>query len=162
MKTSAKMFLFFAAFGVFAGSLYASLTKEHAGLFLFFVFAACNVFLAYLCVAAGDPEEAKRRAQQEGHEEYHDVHLPPPSIWPFVIAVGAAITGWGFLLKPPIVIAGALIVLMGVAGWAGGFDSINRDIAAWGEVWRYRQYKNLADIEEELAQLEADKDGHRP
>src|SRR5437879_1120295 len=161
MKTSARMFLGFAAFGLVAGGLYASLTKEYAGLFLLSVFAVSNVFLAYLCVAAGDPEETKRRAREEGREEHHDVHLPPPSIWPFVIAVGAAITGWGFLLKPPIVIAGALIVLMGVAGWAGGFDSINRDIAAWGEVWRYRQYKNLAEIEEELVRLEADRDGHR-
>ena len=58
MKTSARMFLGFAAFGLAAGGLYASLTKEYAGLFLLSVFAVSNVFLAYLCVAAGDPETA--------------------------------------------------------------------------------------------------------
>jgi hypothetical protein len=160
MKTAARMFLGLAAFGVAGGTLYASLTKEYAGLFLFFMFAAANIFLSYLCIAAGDPEEVKRLAQERGEGEHHPMHLPPPSIWPFVIAVGAAVAGWGFLLKPPVVVVGLLIVLTGAAGWAGGFHSIDRDLAAWGEVWRYRQYKNLADIAAELEELEQDEQRH--
>lgn len=153
MKSSAKMFLALALFGLAVGSVYASVTREFAGIFLFFVFTGANLFLALLCAIAGDPEQIKSRLQARGELEHHEVHLPPPSIWPLVIAVGAAVAGWGLLLKPPVVFLGLFIILAGVAGWAGGFRSINRDLAAWGEVWRYRQYQNLAQIQEELEQM---------
>ncbi len=159
MKTSARMFIGFALFGIGGGALYASLTKEYAGLFMLFLFAAANIFLAWLCVAAGDPEEQKRLAKERGEYEEHPMHLPPPSVWPVVIAVGSAITAWGFLLKPPVIVIGVIVVLIGAAGWAGGFESINRDLAGWGEVWRYRQYKNLAEIEEELKKQEQAEGG---
>ena len=154
MKTSARMFLIFALFGVVSGVLYAISTKEYAGLLMFFLFGVANLFLAVLMLVAGDTEVAKSKARQRGPEEHHEVHLPPPSILPFVIAVGMAVFGWGTLLKPPVVVVGILIIFVGTVGWAGGFGSINRDLAAWGEVWRYRQYKNLDDIEKEFAAQE--------
>ena len=160
MKTSTRMFLGFAAFGLGAGGLYAALTKEYAGLLMLFLFAAANIFLAWLCMAAGDPEEQQRLARERGEGgEHHPMHLPPPSVWPVVIAVGAAMTCWGFLLKPPVIVIGVIVILIGAAGWAGGFESINRDLAGWGEVWRYRQYKNLAEIAEELEKQEKAEGG---
>ena len=150
MKTSARMFLLFALFALIAGGIYAAATHEFAGLVCLFIYGAANVFLAFLCARAGDPEVEKRMAAAGGEQPHHDVHLPPPSIWPFVIALGAAVLAWGTLLKPFIAAIGVVILLIGVSGWAGGFRAVNRDLAAWGEVWRYRQYRNLADIEKEL------------
>jgi CubicO group peptidase (beta-lactamase class C family) len=149
------MFLCFAAFGLFAFVMYLLLAKdEYVGLILFSLFFVANIFIAVLLSRAGDPEVEKRIEMEQGHAEHHEVHLPPPSIWPAVIAVGAAVIGWGFMLKPPVVIAGVIIIVMGAAGWAGGFRAINRDLAAWGEVWRHRQYKNIADINAELEEME--------
>ena len=151
MKTSAIMFLLFAAFVLAAVGIYNIASDEFAGITLFLVLALAMLFIAYLCLRAGDTELEKRLKQERGEDVHHgEMHLPPPSIWPFVIAVGAATAGWGSLLKVPILIGGLVIILCGAVGWAGGFRAINRDVAAWGEVWRYRQYKNLSEIEEEL------------
>ena len=150
MRTSARMFAIFAVFCVIVGSIYAGVTAEYVGIVGFLVLGGAFVFLSVICVKAGDPEVAKRLQAARGQHEQHEVHLPPPSVWPFVIAVGAAVTGWGMLMKPAITIAGVIVVIMGTVGWGGGFRPINRELAAWGLVWRHRQYQNLAEIAQEL------------
>ena len=79
MKTSARMFLLFALFALIAGGIYAAATHEFAGLVCLFLYGAANVFLAFLCVRAGDPEVEKRMAAARGEQPHHEVHLPPPS-----------------------------------------------------------------------------------
>ncbi len=61
-----------------------------------------------------DPEQA---SHAESHEAFH---LPPPSIWPPVLAVGIALILTGLILNLVVVIAGAIIALTATALWIRG------------------------------------------
>ncbi|HEY6567126.1 MAG TPA: cytochrome c oxidase subunit I [Actinomycetota bacterium] len=55
----------------------------------------------------------------EGHDDAgHGIHLPSPSYWPLVSAIGLPTIGYGILYSWWLVGAGALIVLIGFYGWA--------------------------------------------
>ena len=75
----------------------------------------------------------KRRAEAEGTpitepEPFVDpetIHMPNPSYWPFVTAVGTVLLAAGFLfefpfdyIKYPLPFIGGLIAFIGVAGWS--------------------------------------------
>lgn len=52
------------------------------------------------------------------HSESHEAfHLPPPSIWPVVLAVGIALTLTGLILNIVVVIVGAVLGIGAVAMW---------------------------------------------
>lgn len=53
-------------------------------------------------------------AHAEGHGAFH---LPPPSIWPAVLALGIALLLTGLILNLVIVVAGAIIVIASLALW---------------------------------------------
>ena len=50
----------------------------------------------------------------EGHEA---IHLPPPSIWPVVLAIGIAALLLGMVLNLALLIVGALVTLASLALW---------------------------------------------
>ena len=55
----------------------------------------------------------------DGHGEGgHGIHLPSPSYWPLVSAVGLPVIAYGVLYSWWLVAAGALVVLVGFMGWA--------------------------------------------
>ena len=57
-------------------------------------------------------------AEQGSHAEAHDaIHLPPPSIWPAVLALGIALLLTGLILNPVLLIAGVVISLSATALW---------------------------------------------
>jgi cytochrome c oxidase subunit 1 len=51
-------------------------------------------------------------------EAGHGIHLPSPSYWPLVSAVGLPVIAYGVLYSWWLVAAGALVVLVGFMGWA--------------------------------------------
>ena len=52
------------------------------------------------------------------HPEAHDaIHLPPPSIWPVLVAVGIALLLTGLILNLVMVISGAVIAVLSIAFW---------------------------------------------
>lgn len=51
--------------------------------------------------------------------EHEEIHLPPPSIAPLIVATGIALTAVG-LLVPPLLIVGALVLVIGLAMWVFG------------------------------------------
>ena len=53
-------------------------------------------------------------AQEEAHGAFH---LPPPSIWPVVLAVGIAILLTGLILNLVVVLVGAIVVIASLALW---------------------------------------------
>ena len=58
-----------------------------------------------------------------GHDEGHGggghgIHLPSPSFWPLVAALGLPLLAYGILYSWWIIGAGALTLLIGVFGWA--------------------------------------------
>jgi len=56
--------------------------------------------------------------QQDSHAEPHQAfHLPPPSIWPAVLAVGIALVLTGLIINLVVVIIGAVISLAATALW---------------------------------------------
>ena len=54
----------------------------------------------------------------DGHEEGHAIHLPSPSFWPLVAAVGLPVIAYGVLYSWWLVGAGALVTVVGFMGWA--------------------------------------------
>jgi cytochrome c oxidase subunit 1 len=46
-----------------------------------------------------------------------DVHLPSPSYWPLVMALGLPIIGYGLIFNLGIAAVGGLIVVLGAFGW---------------------------------------------
>jgi hypothetical protein len=58
-----------------------------------------------------EPETA---AHAQGHEE---IHLPPPSIWPALLALGIALLLTGLIINPVMSIIGAIIFVAAVALW---------------------------------------------
>jgi hypothetical protein len=56
--------------------------------------------------------------QQDPHAERHEAfHLPPPSIWPPVLAVGIALLLTGLIINLVIVIIGAVVSVAATALW---------------------------------------------
>ena len=54
----------------------------------------------------------------EGHAEPHEaIHLPPPSIWPAVLAVGIALDLTGLIINLVVVAIGALITVAAIVLW---------------------------------------------
>jgi hypothetical protein len=58
-----------------------------------------------------EPETAPHA---QGHEE---IHLPPPSIWPAVLALGIALLLTGLIVNPVMTIIGAVLFVVAVALW---------------------------------------------
>ena len=57
-------------------------------------------------------------AERETHGETHEaIHLPPPSIWPAVLALGIALLLTGLVLNLILLIVGVIIAVTATALW---------------------------------------------
>jgi cytochrome c oxidase subunit 1 len=56
-------------------------------------------------------------ADEEAHADAH-MHMPSPSYWPLVLAVGLPIVAAGLIFNYVISVVGALFVIVGAYGWA--------------------------------------------
>jgi cytochrome c oxidase subunit 1 len=70
-------------------------------------------------VGGSDSHEATAEGHAEGG---HGIHLPSPSYWPFVAALGLPTIGWGLIFNQhghtyPLIVLGMLLVLVGMFGW---------------------------------------------
>jgi cytochrome c oxidase subunit 1 len=51
--------------------------------------------------------------------EPHSIHMPSPSYWPLILAIGLPVIGYGFVFKNWWILAlGAVIGFFGITGWA--------------------------------------------
>ncbi|MEX2031593.1 MAG: cytochrome c oxidase subunit 4, partial [Dehalococcoidia bacterium] len=50
--------------------------------------------------------------------EHMHIHLPPPSYFPLVLAMGMALVGVGLLSHLAVAVVGAVVLIYGVWGWA--------------------------------------------
>jgi uncharacterized membrane protein len=64
--------------------------------------------------AAADAQAAQASAEEHADEI---PHLPDPSIWPFIIALGLACGLTGVVIGLWLVIVGGIIFLIGLVGW---------------------------------------------
>jgi cytochrome c oxidase subunit 1 len=54
-----------------------------------------------------------------GHDEHHgDIHMPSPSYFPLLAALGLPVIAFGLIYHIPLVAVGAAMLLIGVYGWA--------------------------------------------
>jgi hypothetical protein len=49
----------------------------------------------------------------------HDVHLPEPSVWPFVLGGGVALAAFGVPINLLFSVVGAVLVAIALVGWIG-------------------------------------------
>jgi cytochrome c oxidase subunit 1 len=56
-------------------------------------------------------------AELERNADKH-IHMPSPSYWPIVLATGLPIIALGLIYSIPVAIAGGLVVLYAIYGWA--------------------------------------------
>lgn len=55
----------------------------------------------------GDPTE---------HVE-EEIHLPPPTLAPATVGLGVTILAFGILFGLPLIVAGGLVMVLGIAVW---------------------------------------------
>jgi len=58
--------------------------------------------------------EPESTPPSEAHEAFH---LPPPSIWPPVLALGIAFILTGLIITPVLLVVGAFLGVVAVALW---------------------------------------------
>ncbi len=58
-----------------------------------------------------------------GEEEHHDIHMPSPSYYPLITAVGLALAGALFVIHPWYSAIGVSITAIGLYGWAAEPES---------------------------------------
>ncbi|MDQ1511279.1 MAG: cytochrome c oxidase subunit, partial [Actinomycetota bacterium] len=64
------------------------------------------------------PSDAAVIPPRRDPKEPHNIHMPSPSYWPFVLALGLPIMGYGFVFKWYWLLAiGALIAFFGINAW---------------------------------------------
>jgi cytochrome c oxidase subunit 1 len=70
-------------------------------------------------IPAGGSDDGEDHAPAEDHEHGHGhgIHLPSPSYFPALLAVGIMLVGYGAIYHWAIGAVGGLIVLAGVFGW---------------------------------------------
>ncbi len=56
-------------------------------------------------------------AVQEANADKH-IHMPSPSYWPIVLALGLPVTAYGVIFSIPIAVFGGVIILFGAFGWS--------------------------------------------
>ncbi|HXG36296.1 MAG TPA: cbb3-type cytochrome c oxidase subunit I, partial [Dehalococcoidia bacterium] len=66
-------------------------------------------------VAGATTQEHANGEHGNGHQ---GIHLPSPSFFPLLASLGFPLIGWGFIYDPAIVAIGAVVLLVGLYGWA--------------------------------------------
>lgn len=64
------------------------------------------------------------------HEPTSPPHMPAPTLWPVTIAAGLTLLAWGAVTSPIFSAVGALLLLLGIAGWV---RELRRDARAGQE-----------------------------
>ncbi|TMC32606.1 MAG: hypothetical protein E6I84_12895 [Chloroflexi bacterium] len=58
--------------------------------------------------------EPESTAHEEGHEAFH---LPPPSLWPPVLALGIAFILTGLIVTPVLLVVGIILAVVAFGLW---------------------------------------------
>ena len=58
-------------------------------------------------------------SEEHNTAEHEEIHLPPPSFAPIIVAAGATLTLTG-LLSPTLLIIGVVVLFGGIGTWAFG------------------------------------------
>jgi len=50
-------------------------------------------------------------------EDHSDIHLPPPSYWPIILAFGLVLIAIGVVSTIFVGVVGVIVLLVAIAGW---------------------------------------------
>ena len=104
-----------SALALMAGVTYALVAKELAGAVMLGVFSVALLYIATVLEHAGPYDHAE--VDQDAEPELGPEHMLPGSIWPLVMAVGAAAVLFGIKFAPVLLGVGAGIFLLAAVGW---------------------------------------------
>lgn len=122
MKISSVLFLVLGVCYLIAGTVYMVTTREPAG-FVMLVFLvafalalAAFIFVSFRSLGAPLPED---RADADMAEAAGPImYFPTASVWPLALALGVTLVGLGFIVGLWWAILGAIVLAIGVAGYA--------------------------------------------
>jgi len=110
----------FVAVGVFVlvlGAIYWGTAYEESGTVMLIVAGLLSLWIgAYLWLRARTPGPAAADAAAARPEEA-EPYLPHASVWPFTIGLGAATIANGLVLGTWLIVPGALVMVLGIAGF---------------------------------------------
>jgi len=68
---------------------------------------------------AGDAGGPPPAAPDDGHGDGHGIHMPSPSYYPWIVALGLPILGYAAVFKEPwLAVPGVIVLVFGIWGWA--------------------------------------------
>jgi cytochrome c oxidase subunit 1 len=66
------------------------------------------------------PTAGEQAREVERQEEVHqEIHLPPPSIWPLIMAAGITFLLFGLVTNLVFSAVGVLLIVAALGGWIG-------------------------------------------
>src|SRR5438445_13404686 len=98
MRSAGRIFMVLAAMAVVAAVAYALISKELAGAVMLGVFSVALLYIATVLEHAGPYDHAE--VDEDAEPELGPEHMLPGSIWPLVMAVGAAAILLGIKFAP--------------------------------------------------------------
>ena len=112
MSVYARLALGLAAFLFVAGAVYGATSHEYVGAPLLLIAAACFTFLG-LYVRRTIRAAAAAEGHAGGAEEPH----VGPTIWPFVLSLGAIGLALGAVVGPWLLAVGGVLGAVAAVGW---------------------------------------------
>jgi hypothetical protein len=112
------VFLAVGAFVLVVGAIYWGTAYEESGTVMLIVAGLLSLWIsAYLWLRARTPstEPGETVAVERSAEVVH--YLPHASVWPFAIGLGAATLANGLVLGVWLIVPGALVMVLGIAGF---------------------------------------------
>jgi cytochrome c oxidase subunit IV len=114
-----RVFLAVGAFVLVLGAIYWGTAYEESGTVMLIVAGLLSLWIgAYLWLRSRTPAEpvAPEAATAPRPEEVAP-YLPHASVWPFTIGLGAATIANGLVLGTWLIVPGALVMVVGIAGF---------------------------------------------
>jgi hypothetical protein len=131
LQVGARVFLSIGFFAFFAAALFLIGQRDRSavqGTLILAMFGMANVYLyIFMRNARGGPDDHRYAAasgiaaepmEPEPAMDPDHIHLPGPSIWPAVFAVGGGLLLVGLITSPVVSLAGLALFVAAAAGWS--------------------------------------------
>ena len=115
MRSAGRIFMVLSSLALIAGVTYGLVAKELAGAVMLGVFSVALVYIATVLEHAGPYDRAE--IDQDAEPELGPEHSLPPSWWPPVMALGAALFLIGIKFQVVVMAIGIGVFLFAAVGW---------------------------------------------
>jgi cytochrome c oxidase subunit IV len=113
-----RVFLAVGAFVLVLGGIYGGTAYEEAGTVMLIVAGLLSLWIgAYLWLRSRTPGPVGAAEAAAAPRPEEAPYLPHASVWPFTIGLGAATIANGLVLGTWLIVPGALVMILGIAGF---------------------------------------------